>query len=83
MATRNPSLDYSVPLGKEESPNIKYYIKYNELFNFMNYLKMKKDYELSIIFEILYTFGIRVSALAKIKVQDLSELGIIIFHEKN
>ena len=33
--TRNPSLDYSVPLGKEESPNIKHYIKYNELFNFI------------------------------------------------
>ena len=81
--TRNPSLDYSVPLGKEESPNIKHYIKYNELFKFMNYLKMKKDYELSIIFEILYKFGIRVSALAKIKVQDISEDGMIIFHEKN
>ena len=79
--TRNPSLEYSVPLGLDEGPNIKHYIKYNELVNFMEFLRKEK--EMSVIFEILYKFGIRVSAIAKLKVKDLGEDGSIIFHEKN
>ena len=80
---RNPSLNYSVPLGKEERAFTKHYIQYDELMSFMKYLRKEKDYELSIIFEILYKFGIRISAIAKLKVKDLSNNRVIIFHKKN
>lgn len=49
----------------------------------MEYLRKEKNYELSVIFEILYKFGIRVSAIAKLKVKDLCDDGTIVFHEKN
>ena len=65
-------MNYSVPLGKEERAFTKHYIQYDELMSFMKYLRKEKDYELSIIFEILYKFGIRISAIAKLKVKDLS-----------
>ena len=33
--------------------------------------------------ELLYKFGIRVGAIAKIKVMDIDEHGVIIFREEN
>ena len=39
--TRNPSLEYTVPLGLNDAPYLKHYIKYNELKNFLIYLKKK------------------------------------------
>ena len=81
--TRNPSLDYSVPLGQTENPNLKHYIKYDELIKFLKYLEEKKDFELFILFEILYKFGVRISALAKLKVNDLSKNQVLVFKEKN
>ena len=81
--TRNPSLDYSVPLGQTENPNIKHYIKYDELIKFLKYLEDNKDFELFILFELLYKFGVRISALAKLKVSDLSKEQVLVFQEKN
>lgn len=81
--TRNPYLDYSVPLSKTEPPNLKHYIKFEELEKFMKYLKENKDFELSLIFELLYKFGIRVGAISKLKVDDILDDRTIIFNEKN
>lgn len=81
--TRNPSLDYTIPLGANENPNIKHYISYEELKKFLVYLKEKGSIELLILFELLYKFGVRVGALSKLKVKDLSDEGILEFHEKN
>ena len=39
--TRNSSLEYTVPLCINENPNIKHYIRYDELKKFMIYLKKK------------------------------------------
>lgn len=81
--TRNPSLEYSVPLGNSEPPNIKHYIKLEELQNFLDYLRDNKDFQLFVLFELLYKFGIRVGAISKLKVKDIENDGTIIFHEKN
>ena len=81
--TRNPSLEYSVPLGISEPPNIKHYIKLKELQNFLYYLRDNKDFQLFVLFELLYKFGIRVGAISKLKVKDIENDGTIIFHEKN
>lgn len=81
--TKNPSLDYSVPLGQTENPKLKHYIKYDELVKFLKYLKENRDYQLFIIFEILYKFGVRVGAVSKLKVNDISDDKTMIFHEKN
>ena len=75
-------MDYSVPLCMEERPNLKHYIKFNDLKNFIEYPRKEKNYELSVIVEILYEFWIRASAIAKLKVKDLCDDGIIIFNEK-
>ena len=40
--TRNSSLEYTFPLGINENPNIKHYIRYDELKKFMIYLKKKE-----------------------------------------
>lgn len=80
--TRIPSLDYSVPLGQTENPNLKHYIKYDELIKFLKYLQENKNFELFILFEILYKFGVRISALAKLKVEDLKNDKVLVFHEK-
>lgn len=81
--TRNPNLDYSVPLGQTKPPYLKHYIKFEELEKFMQYLKANKDLELSLIFELLYKFGIRVWAISKLKVDDILDDRTIIFNEKN
>ena len=52
--TKNPNLEYPSSLGHFIKPLNKHYIKHNELKNFMNYLKMKKDFQTFLIFEILY-----------------------------
>ncbi len=57
---RNPSLEYSVPLGNSEPPNIKHYIIFEELKKFLDYLRDNKDFQLFILFELLYKFGIGV-----------------------
>lgn len=49
----------------------------------MKYLKANKDFELSLIFELLYKFGIRVGAISKLKVDDILDDRTIIFNEKN
>ena len=49
----------------------------------MGYLKQKEDFQVFIIFELLYKFGIRVGAIAKLKVKDIDHDGIITFNEKN
>jgi integrase len=74
--TRNPSLDYSVPLGNIQNPNIKHFMNHEELKQFMIYLKGKGNLQLFILFELLYKFGVRVGALSKLKVNDLSDEGL-------
>ena len=81
--TRNPSLEYPSSIGNPQKPYLKHYINNVELNNFMNYLKMKEDFQTFVIFEILYKFGVRVGAISKAKIKDISEEGIITFYEKN
>ena len=76
-------MEYEIPLGLNDAAYLKHYIKYDELKNFLIYLKKKGNIQLIIIFEILYKFGVRVGAISKLKVKDLSDDGILIFHEKN
>lgn len=49
----------------------------------MQYLKQKEDYQICLIFELLYKFGVRVGSISKIKVKDINSEGIITFNEKN
>ena len=48
----------------------------------MGYLKQNEDFQVPTIFELLYKFGIRVGAIAKLKVKDIDNNGIITFNEK-
>lgn len=70
-------------MGNSAPPNIKHYIKFEELKTFLNYLRDNKDFQLFVLFELLYKIGIRVGAISKLKVCDIEEDGTIIFHEKN
>ena len=81
--TRNPNPEYPSSFGIILNPYNKHYIQLDELKNFMNYLKMKEDFQTFVIFELLYKFGVRVGAISKIKVKDINEEGVIIFREKN
>ena len=81
--TKNENLEYPESLGKPMKSFNKHFIKYEELRNFMNYLKQKEDYQMCLIFELLYKFGVRVGAIAKVKVKDINKEGIITFKEKN
>ena len=49
----------------------------------MGYLKQKEDFQIFIIFDLLYKFRIWVGAIAKLKVKDIDNNGIITFNEKN
>ena len=81
--TRNPNLEYPSSIGQFLKPFNKHYIQFDELRNYMNYLKRKEDFETCLIFELLYKFVIRIEAIAKIKVMDIDEHGVITFREKN
>ena len=48
----------------------------------MKYFKANKDFELPLIFELLYKFGIRVGAISKLKFDDILDDRTIIFNEK-
>ena len=81
--SKNDNLECPSSLGQTKKSFNKHYIKYEELRNFMNYFKKKEDYQMCLIFELLYNFGIRVCTIAKTMVKDINkEEGIITIKEK-
>ena len=83
LATNNPFLRYNLPLGIGEPAKLKHIITEDELKKFVWFLNSKKLYILIVMTMLLYKFGLRIGALAKLKVNDLLDNGIIIFREKN
>ena len=69
-------------MTKTENQNIKHNIKYDELVKFLKYLKENRDYQLFIIFKILYKFRFRVVGISKLKINGIWDDKTIIFHEK-
>ena len=82
-ATSDASLIYKGNLPKNTKSKIKHYITNDELINYTNYLKSKGLFETLLIVELLYKFGFRIGALAKVKVKNLSKDNNLILIEKN
>ena len=55
--TRNPNLEYLSSIGQFLKSFNKHNIQFDELRNFMNYLKRKEDFETCLIFELLYKWN--------------------------
>ena len=70
-------------MGIGEPAKLKHIITEDELKKFVWFLNSKKLYILIVMTMLLYKFGLRIGALAKLKVNDLLDNGIIIFREKN
>jgi integrase len=83
LATKNPFLTYDLPIGLGEPPKLKHIISQEELNKFVKYLNSKKLYIMIVICMLMYKFGLRIGALAKLKTSDLLNDDIIIFKEKN
>ena len=83
VATRNPFLAYDLPIGVGEPPKLKHIISQEELIRFVKYLNSKKLYIMIVICMLMYKFGLRIGALAKLKTSDLLNNDVIIFKEKN
>ena len=66
--TRNPSLEFPSSLGKPQKPYIKNYITYDELKKFMNYLKTKEDFQICLIFELLFKLELEQYQKLKLKI---------------
>ena len=82
-ASGDASLMYSGNLPKTIKPKIKHFITDEEILNYTNYLKENGLLESLIIVELLYKFGFRIGALAKIKSKNLSNDNNLIVLEKN
>ena len=82
LATKNPYLNYDLHIGIGEPVKLKHIIT-KELIKFFRFLNSKKLYVITVMCLLMYKFGLRVGALAKLKVSDLIPNGIIIFREKN
>lgn len=72
-----------MPIGIGEPVKLKHIVTEEEIKQFVRYLNAKKFYILVVICMLLFKFGLRVGALAKVKVCDIMPNGIIIFREKN
>lgn len=83
LATKNPYLDYEMPIGRGEPSKLKHIITKEELKKFIKYLNSQKYYILIVICILMFKFGVRIGAIAKIKVSDLLSDNTIIFREKN
>lgn len=83
LATKNPYLNYDLPIGIGEPVKLKHIITKEELIKFFRFLNSKRLYVIIVMCLLMYKFGLRVGALAKLKVSDLMPNGIIIFREKN
>ena len=83
LATKNPFLTYDLPIGIGEPPKLKHIISQEELERFVKYLNSKKLYIMIVICMLMYKFGLRIGALAKLKTNDLLNDDVIIFKEKN
>ena len=79
LATKNPFLEYELPIGKGEPSKLKHIITKEELKKFIKYLNNQKLYIIIATCLLMYKFGIRIGAIAKLKVCDLLMDNIIIF----
>lgn len=82
-ATNDASLIYSGNFPKNIKPKLKHIISEKELISYTNFLKTKGLYETLLIVELLYKFGFRVGAIAKVKVKNLSDDNNLVLIEKN
>lgn len=71
LASNNPYLKYNLPIGIGEPAKLKHIITKEELIKFVNFLNSKKLYVIIIMCMLMYKFGLRIGALAKLKVSDL------------
>ena len=83
VATKNLFLAYDLPIGVGEPPKLKLLVSQEGLIKFAKYLNSKKLYIMIVICIIMYKFGLRIRALAKLKINDLLNNDVIIFKEKN
>jgi len=83
IATNNPFLSYDLPIGVGEPPKLKHFVSQEELNRFVKYLNSKKLYIMIVICMLMFKFGLRIGALAKLKTNDLLDDNVIIFREKN
>lgn len=81
--TNDYSMSYKYFSNKYVKPKLKHLVTNNEMKQFINFLIYNKNYIILIIIELLYKFGVRIGSIAKLKVHDLDNNGILIFHEKN
>lgn len=82
-ATSDASLIYTNNFPKNIKSKLKHFITDEEILNYTNYLKNKGLFESLLIIELLYKFGFRIGALAKIKVKNLSNDNNLVLLEKN
>ena len=82
-ATGDASLIYTGNFPKKIKPKLKHIISEKELISYTNFLKNKRLYETLLIVELLYKFGFRVGAVAKLKVKNLSFDNDLVLIEKN
>lgn len=82
-ATSDAPLIYKGNLPKNTKSKIKHYITNDELINYTNYLKSKGLFKTLLIVKLLFKFGLRIGALAKVKVKNLSKDINLILIEKN
>lgn len=83
IATNNPFLSYSLPLGHGESTKLKHLLTKEEIRKFIRYLNDNKFYIVILIVMLLYKFGVRIGSIAKMKCSDFGEDNLLIFREKN
>ena len=77
------SLMYRGNFPRNNKPKIKHLISEKELISYTLFLKKKRLYESLLIVELLYKFGFRIGAIAKLKVKNLSEDNNLVSIEKN
>lgn len=82
-ATGDASLIYKGNFPRNIKPKIKHLITEKEIINYTNYLKEQELYISLLITELLYKFGFRVGAIAKLKVKNLSNNNNLVLLEKN
>lgn len=82
-ALKNPFIETSFFVGKEEKTKLKHLITTNEMKKLINYLKDNKLKKVLIIIELLFKFGVRIGAIARLKKENYDNKNkILTFIEK-
>ena len=83
ICTKDPTLNYSLSTKKSGQAKLKHFVTPEEIEKFLIWLDIRKKFQTKFIVELLWKFGVRIGAIAKLTRSSVRSDDVIFFQEKN